>query len=53
MSPKKDPVTNDADVAAEIDAIISGIGGWRGATLSGLRASIVKADRSIVEEVKW
>ena len=53
MSPRKGPAGNDADVAAEIDAITSGIGGWRGATLSGLRASIVKADRSIVEEVKW
>jgi hypothetical protein len=53
MSPRKDPAGSDADISAEIDAIISGIGDWRSATLSGLRASILKADRSIVEEVKW
>jgi len=51
--PRKDPAGGDADISAEIDAIISGIGDWRGATLSGLRASILKADPSIVEEVKW
>jgi hypothetical protein len=53
MSAKKQSANSDADVAAEIDAIIAGIGDWRGATLSQLRATIVKADRSIVEEVKW
>jgi hypothetical protein len=41
------------DVTAEIDAIISGFDDWRGATLSQLRASIMRADRSMVEEVKW
>ena len=53
MSAKKQSANSDADVAAEIDAIIAGIGDWRGATLSQLRATIVKADRSIVEDVKW
>ena len=53
MSAKKDPAITDPAVAAEIDAIIDGIGDWRGATLSQLRATITKADRSIVEEVKW
>lgn len=53
MSPKKDAARSDADVAAEIDAIIAELDDWRGATLSQLRASITKADRLIVEEVKW
>jgi hypothetical protein len=53
MSPKKATAAGDADVSAEIDAIIAGIEGWRGTTLSQLRTVIVKADRSIVEEVKW
>jgi hypothetical protein len=50
---EKDPPFTDPAVSAEIDAIIAGIGDWRGATLSQLRATIVKADTSILEEVKW
>jgi hypothetical protein len=53
MSAKADPPSRDAEVSAEIDAIISGLGDWRGTTLSRLRASIKKADKSMVEEVKW
>jgi hypothetical protein len=53
MSARKQSANSDADVGAEIDAIIAGIGDWRGATLSQLRATIVKTDRSIVEDVKW
>jgi hypothetical protein len=53
MSPKKPAAAGDADVSAEINAIIAGIEGWRGTVLSQLRAVIVKADKSIVEEVKW
>jgi len=52
VSAKKQSAST-ADVGAEIDAIIAGIGDWRGATLSQLRATIVRADRSIIEEVKW
>jgi hypothetical protein len=37
----------------EIDAIVTGIGGWRGATLAVLRASIRAADPAVIEEVKW
>jgi hypothetical protein len=37
----------------EIDAIITGIGGWRGATLAVLRALIRAADPAVIEEVKW
>ena len=50
---KKVPAGTDARVAAEIDLIIAGLDDWRGITLSQLRTSITKADRSIVEEVKW
>jgi hypothetical protein len=53
MGAKKVPAGNDPDVTAEIDAIIAGLDDWRGATLSRLRASILKANKSIVEEVKW
>jgi hypothetical protein len=53
MSAKADPPSNDVGVSAEIDAIIAGLGDWRSTTLSRLRASIKKADKSIVEEVKW
>jgi hypothetical protein len=37
----------------QIDAIIKKYGGWRGKTLSQLRALIKKADSALVEEVKW
>ena len=37
----------------EIDAIIKKVPDWRGKTLARLRASILKASPSIVEEVKW
>jgi hypothetical protein len=37
----------------EIDAIIKASGDWRGRKLSKLRAVIKKADRAVVEEVKW
>jgi hypothetical protein len=53
MSAKADPPSNDVGASAEIDAIIAGLGDWRSTTLSRLRASIKKADNSIVEEVKW
>jgi hypothetical protein len=53
MSAKADPPSNDVGVSAEVDAIIAGLGDWRSTTLSRLRGSIKKADKSIVEEVKW
>jgi len=37
----------------EIDAIIKESSDWRGRKLSQLRTLIKKADRAIVEEVKW
>ena len=36
-----------------IDARIKEVGGWRGATLSRLRALIRQADPAVVEEWKW
>ena len=37
----------------EIDAKVKAIGGWRGKTLSQLRALVKKSDAAIIEEVKW
>lgn len=37
----------------EIDAIVAGIGGWRGEILAVLRALIRAADPAVTEEVKW
>jgi hypothetical protein len=45
--------TDDASAGEEIDAIVANVGGWRGATLAGLRRIIVSADPGIVEEIKW
>ena len=36
-----------------IDEKIAEIGGWRGETLSRLRALIKQADPDVVEELKW
>ncbi|MCO6510857.1 MAG: DUF1801 domain-containing protein [Aridibacter famidurans] len=37
----------------EIDAIIKGLGDWRGETLSRVRKLILAADPDAVEEIKW
>src|SRR5690348_18355490 len=47
-SPRPDPAASRA-----IDAIIEASGDWRSTTLARLRAVILSADASIVEEVKW
>jgi hypothetical protein len=47
-SPGQDPAASRA-----IDAIIEGYGDWRSMTLARLRAVILSADASIIEEVKW
>ena len=36
-----------------IDELIGKLPDWRGKTLAGIRKSILKADRNIVEEWKW
>lgn len=44
----------DREVTAEkVDAIISALGDWRGATLARVRALIRQADPDVVEELKW
>ena len=37
----------------KIDAIIAGLGDWRGQTLASLRALILEADPEIEEPCKW
>lgn len=51
MSPG--PLQKGKSASQQIDAIIEKTGGWRGKTLSRLRALIRKADPEAVEEVKW
>ena len=41
------------DASAEIDAIIAGIGDWRGERLAHVRALIHRADPDVVETIKW
>jgi hypothetical protein len=36
-----------------IDTMFAGLGDWRGATLSRLRALIKQADPEVLEELKW
>ena len=43
----------DPAVSRAIDTIIEAPGDWRSTTLARLRAVILAADPSIVEEVKW
>jgi hypothetical protein len=43
----------DPNPARLIDARIEELGGWRGETLSRLRALIKQADPAVVEEWKW
>ena len=55
MTPGTDPahVPEDAAPSQLIDARIEELGGWRGETLSRLRALIKEADPDVVEEWKW
>jgi hypothetical protein len=50
--PRSDQLAG-ADASRHIDQRIRDLDGWRGATLSRLRALIRAADPEIVEEVKW
>lgn len=45
--------TDETSAAAEIDAIITAAGGWRGETLARIRQIILSADPEITEEIKW
>lgn len=53
MKAGTNPSTKAKSASQEIDAIIKEPGDWRGKKLSQLRAVIKKADRAVVEEVKW
>jgi hypothetical protein len=48
-----DPSPNDTAASQLVDAKIVELGDWRGRRLSQLRASIMKADPGMVEEMKW
>ncbi len=43
----------EKSASEQIDDIIGNLGDWRGEMLSRLRTVILKADPSLVEEVKW
>ena len=47
------PLPKEKSPSEQIDAIIKQPGDWRGKKLSQLRALVKKADRGVVEEVKW
>jgi hypothetical protein len=53
MTPRTSGPRPDPAVSRAIDAIIEAHGDWRSITLARLRAVILSADASIVEEVKW
>jgi hypothetical protein len=40
-------------LSEEVDAMLAGLGDWRGPVLARLRELIVEADPDIVEEMKW
>src|SRR5881275_3790416 len=44
---------SDASASKQIDDIVRRMAGWRGETLSQLRALIRGADPGVIEEVKW
>jgi hypothetical protein len=53
MTPRTSSPHQDPAVSRAIDAIIEAPGDWRSTTLARLRAVILSADASIIEEVKW
>ena len=53
MAGGKSDATGDQSPSQLIDARISELGDWRGATLSRLRALIKEAVPEVVEEWKW
>ncbi len=53
MRASPSPPPKGESPSRQIDAIIRKAGGWRGDTLSQLRALIRRADPEVVEEVKW
>ena len=52
MTPRTSSPSQDPAASRAIDAIIEASGDWRSTMLARLRAVILSADASIVEEVK-
>jgi hypothetical protein len=50
---KSEPKAAGKAASKLISAKIAGLGGWRGDTLTKMRALIKKADPDVVEEWKW
>ncbi len=46
-------MADDGDAAAEIDAKIAALPGWKGETLARVRRLIHEAHPEVVEEIKW
>lgn len=46
-------MTAEENAPAEIDAIVDGLGDWRGETLARARELIKRAVPGVVEEIKW
>src|SRR5881296_723701 len=46
-------MTDERNAAELVDSKIAGLGDWRGAMLSHLRALIYEADPDVIEELKW
>ena len=53
MTPRTSSPRQDPSASRAIDDIIKAHGDWRSTTLARLRALILSADASILEEVKW
>ncbi len=51
--PQQSVGMSDASASQQIDDIVRRMAGWRGETLSQLRALIRGADPGVIEEVKW
>src|SRR5437588_12502042 len=51
--PQQGVAMSDASAPQQIDDIVSRTAGWRGESLSQLRALIRDADPDVIEEVKW
>lgn len=49
----KSDSTGEQPASERIDALIAGVGDWRGETLRRMRELIKEADPDVVEEVKW
>ena len=49
----REPAADSSEASAHIDARIAELKDWRGETLAKVRAAVLAADGSIVEQWKW